>query len=101
MESAAHKGLDCVPAVDPFIASLVVLPEEAVRPDARSPCLQCRVSDDLLTRGCDTVAQMAQNGNSLSHLVLLSVSRRRPLLPPTPEAVGGPDLQPLGFADYL
>ena len=70
MEDAAKLGLDHSPPVDPAIAALVVSPDEALRPDARCPRAQCRLTDDYLTKSYDTAARMARLGNSLSHLVL-------------------------------
>ncbi|CAL8269113.1 unnamed protein product [Boreogadus saida] len=57
-------------AVEPTIASLIVAPEEVLRPDARCPRPQCRITDDLLTKCYDTAARMGRIGNSLSHLIL-------------------------------
>ena len=52
-------GLGCMPPV----ASLILAPDEALRPDARCPWLQCRVTADL-------AACMGHIGNSLSQLLL-------------------------------
>ncbi|XP_049437342.1 uncharacterized protein LOC125891834 [Epinephelus fuscoguttatus] len=70
MKDAVQYGLDQVPAIDASIASLIVSPDEALRPDARCPRPQCRVTDDLLNKSYDIAAQMGRIGNSLSHLVL-------------------------------
>ncbi|KAL7403275.1 hypothetical protein ABVT39_027118, partial [Epinephelus coioides] len=70
MKDAAQYGLDRMPAIDASIASLIVSPDEALRPNARCPRPQCRVTDDLLTKSYDIAARMGRIGNSLSHLVL-------------------------------
>ncbi len=70
MKDAAQYGLDQMPAVDASITSLIVSPDEALRPDARCPRPQCRITDDLLTKSYDIAARMGCIGNSLSHLVL-------------------------------
>ena len=57
-------------AIEPTIASLIVAPEEVLRPNARCPKPQCRITDDLLTKCYDTAARMGRIGNSLSHLIL-------------------------------
>ncbi|XP_074544637.1 uncharacterized protein LOC141804210 [Halichoeres trimaculatus] len=70
MHDAAVAGLDCMPAVEPAISSLIVAPDEALRRDARCPRAQCRITDDLITRAYDVGARAARMGNSLSHLML-------------------------------
>ena len=70
MQNASKHGLDRTSAVEPTIASLIVSPEEVLRPNARCPRPQCRITDDLLTKCYDTAARMGRIGNSLSHLIL-------------------------------
>ncbi|MEQ2184697.1 hypothetical protein GOODEAATRI_010727 [Goodea atripinnis] len=70
MLEATKFGLGCMPPVKSAIASLIVPPDEALRPNARCPRPQCRVMDDLLCRAYDSGAQMGWIGNSLSHLML-------------------------------
>lgn len=70
MKDAAQYGLDQMPAIDASIASLIVSPDEALRPDARCPRPQCKITDDLLTKSYDIAARMGRIGNSFSHLVL-------------------------------
>ena len=43
MQDAVQVGLSCMPPVEPAIASLILAPDEALRPDARCPRPQCRV----------------------------------------------------------
>lgn len=69
MNNAAEAGLDHMPAVEPAIASLIVSPEEALRPTVRCPRPQCRVTDDLLTRTYNAGARAGRLGNSLAHLM--------------------------------
>lgn len=64
MQDAAKYGLGRMPAIEPAIASLIV------RPDARCPRPQCRVTDDLLSKAYDAGARMGRIGNSFSHLML-------------------------------
>ena len=66
MQDAARVGLDHTPAVEPTIASLIVSPDEALRSEARCPRLQCRVTDDLLTKVYDAAARMGRVGTSCS-----------------------------------
>lgn len=54
MQDAAKFGLDHMPAIEPAIASLIVSPDEALRPEAWCPRPQCRVTDDLLSKAYDT-----------------------------------------------
>ncbi|CAL8378857.1 unnamed protein product [Boreogadus saida] len=70
MQNASKHGLDRMPAVEPTIASLIVAPEEVLRPNARCPRPQCRINDDLLIKCYDTGARMGRIRNSLSHLIL-------------------------------
>ncbi|MEQ2182576.1 hypothetical protein GOODEAATRI_023766, partial [Goodea atripinnis] len=63
-------GWAACPHVESAIASLIIPPDEALRPNARCPQLQCRVTDDLLCRAYNSGAQMGRIGNSLSHLLL-------------------------------
>ena len=70
MPNASKHGLDRMPALAPTIASLIVAPEEVLRPNARCPRPQCCITDDLLTKCYDTAARMGRIGNSLSHLIL-------------------------------
>ena len=66
---AGSYGLDRMAPVDPTIASLIVSPDEAVRPDARCPRPQCWLTD-LLVRAYNIAARMGQIGKSFSHLIL-------------------------------
>ncbi|MEQ2168715.1 hypothetical protein GOODEAATRI_017653, partial [Goodea atripinnis] len=59
-----------MPPVESAIASLIVPPDEALRPNACCPRRQCPVMDDLLCRAYDSGARMGRIGNSLSHLLL-------------------------------
>ena len=70
MQEAGSYGLDRMAPVDPTIASLIVSPDEALRPDARCPHPQCRLTNDLLVRAYNIAARMAWIGNSFSHLIL-------------------------------
>ena len=68
MTDAAQYSLDQMPAIDASIASLIESPDEAVRPDARCPHPQCKITDDLLSKSYDIAAWMGHIRNS--HLVL-------------------------------
>ncbi|MEQ2181274.1 hypothetical protein GOODEAATRI_009733 [Goodea atripinnis] len=70
MHEVPKFGLGCMPPVESAIASLIVPPDEALRPNARCPRPQCRVTDDLLCRAYNSSARMGQIGNSISHLML-------------------------------
>lgn len=70
MQDAPRFGLGRMPAIEPTIAALIVTPDEALRPDARCPRPQCRVTDDLLSKAYDAAARMGRIGNSMSHLLL-------------------------------
>ncbi|XP_074533298.1 uncharacterized protein LOC141796211 [Halichoeres trimaculatus] len=69
MHNAAGAGLERMPDVEPAIASLIVSPEESLRPAVRCPRPQCRVTDDLLTRTYNAGARAGRIGNSLAHLM--------------------------------
>ena len=79
---AAKFGLAHMPPVKPAIAALIVLHDEALRPDARCPRPQCQAADDLLSKAYDAAAAcMGCIGNSLSHLMLaLSASLQEAML---------------------
>ncbi|KAE8291436.1 hypothetical protein D5F01_LYC11041 [Larimichthys crocea] len=70
MRDADQYGLDQMPSIDASITSVIVSPDEALRPDARCPHPQCRITDDLLTKSYDIVVRMGRIGNSFSNLVL-------------------------------
>ncbi|XP_033987890.1 uncharacterized protein LOC117483621 [Trematomus bernacchii] len=70
MQDPARVGLGRMPPIEPAIASLILAPDEALRPDARCPLPQCRVTDELLCKAYDAAARMGRIGNSLSHLML-------------------------------
>ncbi|KAE8291462.1 hypothetical protein D5F01_LYC11070 [Larimichthys crocea] len=70
MRNADQYGLDQMPSIDASVASLIVSPDKALRPDARCPRPQCRITDDLLTKSYDIAACMGHIGISFSHLVL-------------------------------
>lgn len=70
MQDAPKFGLGHMPAVETAVASLIVAPDEALRPNARCPRPQCRVTDELLCRAYDAGSRMGRVGNSLSHLLL-------------------------------
>lgn len=70
MQDAAKYGLGRMPAVELVIASLIVSPDMTLRPDARCPRPQCRVTEDLLSKAYDVAARMGRIGNFLSHLML-------------------------------
>ncbi|XP_068583377.1 LOW QUALITY PROTEIN: uncharacterized protein [Cebidichthys violaceus] len=94
MQDAAKFGLARMPAVEPTIAALIVSPEETLRPDARCPRPQCRVTDDLLSRAYDTAARMGRIGNSLSHLMLaLSASLQQATLDASATSLSDASLQ--------
>ncbi len=70
MQNAAKYSLGRMPAIELTIASLIVAPDEALRPCARCPQPQCRVTDDLLSKAYDAAARMGHISNSLSHQML-------------------------------
>ncbi|CAL8388517.1 unnamed protein product [Boreogadus saida] len=94
MQNAAQVGLGRMPAVEPAIASLILAPDEALRPNARCPRPQCRVTDDLLSKAYDAAARMGHIGNSLSHLLLgLSTSLQQAQVEPSLQSLSDASLQ--------
>ena len=94
MQDAAQVGLGRMPPVEPAIASLILAPDEALRPDARCPRPQCRVTDDLLSKAYDSAARMGRIGNSLSHLLLgLSTSLQQAQVEPSLQSLSDASLQ--------
>ncbi len=84
MQDAAKYGLGHMPAIEPATALLIASPNETLRPDARCPRPQCRVTDNLLSKAYDTAAHMGRIGNYLSHLMLaLSASLQQTSLHPS------------------
>ncbi|MEQ2179899.1 hypothetical protein GOODEAATRI_030005, partial [Goodea atripinnis] len=69
MHESVKAGLDHMPAVEPAVASLIVSPDEALRPDVRGPRTQCRVTDDLLCKAYIAGACAGRLGNSMAHLM--------------------------------
>ena len=89
MQDAAKFGLAHMSAVEPAIAALIVLPDEALGPDARYPRPQCRVTDDVLSKAYDAAARIGRIGNSLSHLMLaLSASLQEATLDASIHSIG-------------
>lgn len=74
MADAGLFGLDTMPAVDPCVASLVVSPDEAVRPQVRCPSKACRRTDDDLVRAYNHAARIGRIDNTISHLLLAAQS---------------------------
>lgn len=98
MQEAGSYGLDCMAPVEPAIASLIVSPGEALRPDARCPRPQCRLTDDLLTRSYNIAARMGRIGNSLSHLILaLSQSLQESSTDPSAQTLSDASLQAFAY----
>ncbi|CAL8253634.1 unnamed protein product [Boreogadus saida] len=94
MQNAAQVGLGRMPAVEPAIASLILAPDEALRPNARCPRPQCRVTDDLLSKAYDAAARLGRIGNSLSHLLLgLSTSLQQAQVEPSLQSLSDASLQ--------
>ncbi|MEQ2183845.1 hypothetical protein GOODEAATRI_002136, partial [Goodea atripinnis] len=69
MHKSVKAGLDRMLAVEPAVASLIVSPDEALRPDVRFPRTQCRVTDDLLYKAYNAGARAGRLGNSMAHLM--------------------------------
>lgn len=67
MQDPRNYGLDRGSSQN---GSLIVSPDEALRPDARCPCPQCRLTDDLLARSYNIAARMGRISNLFSHLIL-------------------------------
>lgn len=70
MQDAATYGLGSMPGVEPTLAAIIVSPDEALRPDARCPRPQCRITDDYICKSYDAAARAARIGNSMSHMLL-------------------------------
>ncbi|CAL8348958.1 unnamed protein product [Boreogadus saida] len=94
MRDPAQYGLGRMPPVEAAIASLILTPDQALRPDARCPRPQCRVTDDLLSKAYDAAACMGRIGNSLSHLMLaLSTSLQQAAVEPSTQDLSDASLQ--------
>lgn len=70
MRDAASYGLGPMPGIEPTLAAIIVSPDEALRPSARCPRPQCRITDDYICRGYEAAARAARIGNSMSHMLL-------------------------------
>ncbi len=66
MHGASSYGLHCMPSTELALATLILLPDQALRPDACCPWPQCRLTDDFIGKSYD----VARIGNSMSHLIL-------------------------------
>ncbi|CAL8269035.1 unnamed protein product [Boreogadus saida] len=107
MQNAAQVGLGRMPSVEPAIASLILAPDEALRPNARCPRPQCRVTDNLLS--CHLITPVAYEGLSGLHnsprmafgppnayLPGSSVPHNPTDAPPEPQEAGGAGARPSG-----
>lgn len=98
MQDSAAYGLDRMPVIEPSVAALVLSPDEAMRPDARCPRPQCRVTDDLVSRSYDTAARIGRIGNSMSHLILaLSSSLQDSEADPSARSLSDASLQAFAY----
>ena len=82
-----------MPPVEPAIASLILAPDQALRPDAKCPRPQCRVTDDLLSKAYDAAARMGRIGNSLSHLMLALSTSLQAAVEPSMQDISDASLQ--------
>lgn len=69
MSAPDTTGLGSMPALEPCVASLIVSPDEALRPDVRCPNKECRRTDNALVKTYNTVARLGRIGNSMGHLL--------------------------------
>ncbi|MEQ2174657.1 hypothetical protein GOODEAATRI_010018 [Goodea atripinnis] len=69
MHESVKAGLDRMPAVEPAVASLIVSPDEVLRPDVRCPHTQCWVTDNLLCKAYNAGTKSGRLGNSMAHLM--------------------------------
>ncbi len=98
MQEAESYGLGQMPEVNPFIASFILSPEEALRPNVRCPRPQCRITDALLIQAYNKAACMGRIGNSLSHLRLaLSQSLQSMGDDPSIQSISDASLQAFAF----
>ena len=98
MEDASSYGLGNMPNIEPAVAALVLSPDEALRPDARCPRLQCRLTDDSIVRSYNTAARMGRIGNSMSHLILaLSQSLQESDADPSIQRLSDTSLQAFAY----
>ncbi|CAL8316590.1 unnamed protein product [Boreogadus saida] len=81
MQNGSKHGLNRIPAVEPTISSVIVAPEEVLRPNARCPRPQCRITDGLLTKCYETAARTRELGRLMSSLTL---ARRKVWLAQSP-----------------
>ncbi|CAL8253873.1 unnamed protein product [Boreogadus saida] len=85
MRDPAQYGLGRMPPVEPAIASLILTPDQALRPDARCP---------RPSKAYDAAARMGRIGNSLSHLMLaLSTSLQQAADEPSTQDLSDASLQ--------
>ncbi len=69
-----------------------------MRPHARCPRPQCRITNDLITKCYNTVARMCRVGNSLSHLILaLSQSLQSSSVDTSVQSLSDASLQAFAF----
>lgn len=61
LQDACDHGLDSMPNVDPVVAALLVLPDEALKLDAHCPQPQHNLTEDFLVKSYDMAARI---GNS-------------------------------------
>ena len=84
--------------IEPTLVGLILSPDEALRPDARCPWRQRRLTDDLIGKSYDAAARMACIGNSMSHLVLaLSQTLQSPGVEPSVQALSEASLRAFAY----
>ncbi len=70
MEDPGTIGLGPMPPIEPAVASLIVLPDEALRQDPRCPNMECRRTDNLIGKINNSMACLGRTVNTLAHLLL-------------------------------
>lgn len=70
MQDPDMVGLGSMPSIEPSVAALIVSPDEALRENVRCPNVECRRTDELLSRAYNSTASLGRVSNSLAHMLV-------------------------------
>ncbi len=70
MQDPETVGLGSMPPIESSVAALIVSPDEALRENVRCPNVECRRTDEFLSRAYNATASLGRVSNSLAHMLV-------------------------------
>ncbi len=70
MQDPETVGLGSMPPIESSGAALIVSPDEVLRVNVRCPNVECRCTDELLSRAYNATASLGRVSNSLAHMLV-------------------------------